>query len=65
MHAISFMNCVAVAADKTDHHPEWFNVYNKVIINMGTHEVKGVSFKDFFTALAVVNFGFLRGRKMF
>ena len=44
--AMGFMNAVALLADKMDHHPEWFNVYNKVNVMMTTHDVKGVSAFD-------------------
>lgn len=35
--AFSFMTQVAIVAEKLDHHPEWFNVYNKVVITLRTH----------------------------
>jgi 4a-hydroxytetrahydrobiopterin dehydratase len=38
---------VAIHAEKADHHPEWFNVYNKVDIDLSTHEVGGISIRDF------------------
>lgn len=44
--AWGFMTRVALAADKSDHHPEWSNVYNKVEIVLSTHDVGGVSDKD-------------------
>lgn len=44
--AFSFMNKVALVADEMDHHPEWFNVYNKVNITLSTHDCKGLSQKD-------------------
>ena len=45
--AFAFMSHVALLAEKADHHPEWFNVYNKVDITLSTHDVGGVSEKDF------------------
>lgn len=45
--AFAFMTRVAMKAEKMDHHPEWFNVYNKVQITLATHDVEGVSDKDF------------------
>ena len=45
-HAWGFMNRVALAAEKADHHPEWSNVYNKVEITLSTHDAGGLSAKD-------------------
>ena len=44
--AWGFMSRVALQAEKMDHHPEWFNVYNKVQITLSTHDVNGLSHKD-------------------
>jgi 4a-hydroxytetrahydrobiopterin dehydratase len=44
--AWGFMTRVALAADKADHHPEWSNVYNKVVITLSTHDAGGVTSKD-------------------
>ncbi|UYN94335.1 MAG: 4a-hydroxytetrahydrobiopterin dehydratase [Enhydrobacter sp.] len=44
--AWSFMTRVALAAEKADHHPEWFNVYNRVDIVLSTHDAGGLSEKD-------------------
>lgn len=44
--AFGFMTRVALLADKKDHHPEWFNVYNKVQVTMSTHDCGGISKKD-------------------
>ena len=44
--AFGFMTRVAIYADKADHHPEWFNVYNQVEITLTTHDAGGVSARD-------------------
>ncbi len=44
--AFSFMNKVALKAEEIGHHPEWFNVYNKLVITLTTHEINGLSEKD-------------------
>ena len=44
--AFGFMTRVALHADKVEHHPEWFNVYNKVEITLSTHDVGGLSARD-------------------
>ena len=40
--AFGFMTRIALIADKMDHHPEWFNVYNKVRILLSSHDVNGL-----------------------
>ena len=44
--AFGFMGRIALMAEKMDHHPEWFNVYNKVHIILSTHDAGGASERD-------------------
>ena len=44
--AFGFMSRCALKADKLDHHPEWFNVYNKVDVTLTTHDTGDVTDKD-------------------
>lgn len=44
--AFGFMSRVALYAEKADHHPEWFNVYNRVEVQLSTHDAGGVTDKD-------------------
>ncbi|MBO6813647.1 MAG: 4a-hydroxytetrahydrobiopterin dehydratase [Rhizobiaceae bacterium] len=44
--AFGFMSRVALAAEKLDHHPEWFNVYNKVDVTLATHDADGITELD-------------------
>ena len=44
--AFAFMTRIALKAEKMDHHPEWFNVYNRVDITLTTHDSGGITSKD-------------------
>jgi 4a-hydroxytetrahydrobiopterin dehydratase len=47
VQAFGFMSEAALAAEKLDHHPEWFNVYNKVDVTLTTHSAEGLTELDF------------------
>lgn len=47
VEAFGFMTRAAIEAEKADHHPEWFNVYKKVKVQLTTHECSGISERDF------------------
>jgi 4a-hydroxytetrahydrobiopterin dehydratase len=46
-HAFGFMATAAPSIEKADHHPEWTNVYNRVTVNLSTHDAGGITQKDF------------------
>ena len=45
-HAFGFMATAAIAIEKMNHHPEWFNVYNKVTVDLMTHDAQGITSND-------------------
>jgi 4a-hydroxytetrahydrobiopterin dehydratase len=51
--AFGFMTQVAILAEKADHHPEWFNVYNRVDVVLTTHDCDGLSERDVALAQAM------------
>jgi 4a-hydroxytetrahydrobiopterin dehydratase len=53
IEAFGFMTQAALIAEKTDHHPEWFNVYKKVDVDLTTHEAGGITERDFTLATAM------------
>ncbi len=51
--AFGFMTRVALAAEKLDHHPEWFNVWNRVEVTLATHDAGGLTALDLRLAAAM------------
>lgn len=52
IEAFGFMSSLALVAEKLDHHPEWSNVYNRVVIELQTHDANGITELDFELATA-------------
>lgn len=50
VQAFSFMTSVALLAERLDHHPEWSNVYGKVVIDLTNHDAGGLTELDFHLA---------------
>src|SRR5271169_2073404 len=46
IHAFGFMATSAIAIEKMNHHPEWFNVYNRVTVDLMTHDAQGITSND-------------------
>ena len=46
IHAFGFMTTAAFSIEKANHHPEWLNVYNRVTVDLITHDVGGITQKD-------------------
>jgi 4a-hydroxytetrahydrobiopterin dehydratase len=47
VEAFGFMTSVALVAERMDHHPEWSNVYGRVVIELTTHDAGGITERDF------------------
>ncbi len=53
VEAFGFMTQVALIAEKNNHHPEWLNIYNRVVVDLTTHEAGGITQRDFDLATAM------------
>jgi 4a-hydroxytetrahydrobiopterin dehydratase len=53
VHAFGFMASAAVQAEALAHHPEWSNVWNRVTVDLTTHDAGGITEKDFELAAAM------------
>ncbi len=47
IHAFGFMATAALGIEKMNHHPEWCNVYNRITVDLSTHDAGGITQKDF------------------
>ena len=54
--AFAWMTACAITAEKMNHHPEWFNVYNRVTVTLTTHEAEGLTERDVSLAQAMDRF---------
>jgi len=55
--AFGFMSSVAILAERANHHPEWRNVYNRVNIELTTHDAGGLTGRDFALAIEIDGLG--------
>ena len=46
LSAFNWMTAIAFYAEKQNHHPEWFNVYNKLVVDLMTHDASGITEND-------------------
>jgi 4a-hydroxytetrahydrobiopterin dehydratase len=60
--AFAFMTRCALKAAQMDHHPEWFNVYNKVDVTLATHDAGGVTQKDIELASVMDGYAAMSGQ---
>ncbi len=61
--AFAFMTRCALMAAKMDHHPEWFNVWNRVEVTLATHDAGGVTQKDIDLAVVMDGYAAVGGGK--
>ncbi len=63
IEAFGFMSSAALVAQQMDHHPEWFNVYNRVMVVLSTHDANGLTQLDLDLAEAMETLAKGRARK--
>jgi 4a-hydroxytetrahydrobiopterin dehydratase len=56
IEAFAFLSKVAIISEKQNHHPDWSGVYNKVVIQLSTHDAGGVTEKDILFAKTIEKF---------
>ena len=61
--AFGWMTHIALAAEKLDHHPEWFNVYNRVEVTLATHDADGVTELDVKLARVMDDASWMKGKR--
>ncbi|EGV19502.1 4a-hydroxytetrahydrobiopterin dehydratase [Thiocapsa marina] len=57
VEAFGFMSRVALVAESMDHHPEWSNVYDRVVVDLSTHDAGGITTLDFILANRIEGLG--------
>jgi 4a-hydroxytetrahydrobiopterin dehydratase len=62
VEAFGFMASVALVAERMNHHPEWFNVWSTVAVDLTTHDAGGISAKDFALATEMERLAGARSR---
>lgn len=65
VQAFGFMTAVAQVAERANHHPEWFNVYKKVVVDLITHEADGITERDFNLARRMEEIANQNGAKIY
>jgi 4a-hydroxytetrahydrobiopterin dehydratase len=60
VEAFAFMSAIAMVAERVNHHPEWFNVYNQVRVDLTTHDADGLTELDFQLASAMNGYANVR-----
>ena len=61
VQAFGFMTSVALEAERMNHHPDWWNSYNQVRIELSSHSAKGITQKDILLARKIQELATLRG----